>query len=109
MDELSEEDKLKVARARRSKDSCHSPSRSLRCSPTTLANLSPSTRPSLDSRRSLMASTITCLRSLSTWSATSMSSLPRQKDLPLRPHNTVNKIKAHLWSFYFLCNFQLKT
>merc|ERR1711971_1426293 len=42
--------------------SCPSPSRSLRCSPTTLASSSPLLRPSPDSRRSLLASSITCPR-----------------------------------------------
>merc|ERR1712098_43656 len=60
----------------RSKDSFHSLSRLLKCSPTTPANLFQLTRPSLDSRLSLPASTITCLRSPFTWSATLMRSLP---------------------------------
>merc|ERR1712221_30146 len=84
MDELSEEDKLKVARARKIERFLHSLSRSLRCSPTTLANLFPLTRPSLDSRLSLPASTITCPRSPSTWSATSTRSLPRPRGWQLR-------------------------
>merc|ERR1711872_380636 len=68
----------------RSKDSFHSLSRSLRCSPITLANLFPLTRPSLASRPSLPASTITCPRSPSTWSATSTRSLPRPRGWQLR-------------------------
>merc|ERR1712142_1321216 len=68
----------------RSKDSFHSLSRLLRCSPTTLANLFQLTRPSLDSRPSLPANTITCLRSPSTWSATLMRSLPRPRGWQLR-------------------------
>merc|ERR1711962_1461681 len=54
----------------RLRGSCLSPSRLLRCSPTTLASLSPLPRPSLASRISLLASTTTCPRVPSTWSAT---------------------------------------
>merc|ERR1719300_1005142 len=68
----------------RSKDSFHSLSRSLRCSPITLASLFQLTRPSPDSRPSLPASTITCPRSPSTWSATSTRSLPRPRGWQLR-------------------------
>merc|ERR1712018_1116746 len=68
----------------RSKDSFHSLSRLLRRSPTTLANLFQLTRPSLDSRPSLPANTITCPRSPSTWSATLMRSLPRPRGWQLR-------------------------
>ena len=88
MDELSEEDKLKVARARKIERFLSQPFqvthlsslllhiliiplfRSLRFSPTTLASWSPLTRQSLASRPSWPASTITFLRSPSTWSAT---------------------------------------
>ena len=102
MDELSEEDKLKVARARKIERFLSQPFqvitftiyyltysnlqfflRSLRSSPTTLANSSPSIRPSLASRLSLPASTITCPRSPSTWSETSMRSPPRPIVWPL--------------------------
>merc|ERR1719382_1469307 len=68
----------------RLRGSCPSPSRSLRCSPTTLASSSPLPRPSPDSRKSLLASSITCPRVPSTWLATLTrlwrrlrSSLPR--------------------------------
>merc|ERR1712001_328853 len=54
----------------RLKDSFLSLSRLLRSSPTTLVSLSPLTRLLLDSRRSWLASTTTCPRSPSTWSAT---------------------------------------
>merc|ERR1711899_252115 len=54
----------------RLRGSCPSPSRSLRCSPTTLASSSPLPRPSPDSRKSLLASSITCPRVPSTWLAT---------------------------------------
>merc|ERR1712113_983663 len=70
MDELSEEDKLKVARAKRSKDSFLSHSRSLRFSPATPVSSSPLQKPSPDSRKSLRANTITSLKLLSTWLAT---------------------------------------
>merc|ERR1712209_62716 len=63
----------------RSKDSFLSLSRSLKCSPTTPASLSPLTRPSLDSRRFSLASTTTCPRSPSTWSATLTRSSPRPR------------------------------
>merc|ERR1719244_708153 len=55
----------------RLRDSSPSLSRLLKSSPTTLASLSPLTRPSLASRQSWPASTIICPRSPSTWSATS--------------------------------------
>merc|ERR1712098_361445 len=57
MDELSEEDKLKVARARKIERFLSQPSRSLRSSPATLASLSPLPRLFLGSRRSWLEST----------------------------------------------------
>merc|ERR1719474_1769346 len=68
----------------RSRGSCLSPSRSLRCSPTTLASLSPLPRPSPASRTSLLASTTTCPRVPSTWLATLTRLLPRVRGLQLR-------------------------
>merc|ERR1712212_769481 len=68
----------------RLRGSCPSPSRSPRCSPTTLASLSPLLRLSLDSRKSLLASTITCLRVPSTWLATLTRLLPRERGSQLR-------------------------
>merc|ERR1712073_192399 len=68
----------------RLRGSCLSPSRSLRCSPTTLASLSPLPRPSPASRISLLASTTTCPRVPSTWSATLTRLLPRERGSQLR-------------------------
>merc|ERR1711972_326647 len=68
----------------RLRGSCLSPSRSLRCSPTTLASLSPLPRPSLASRISLLASTTTCPRVPSTWLATLTRLLPRVRGSQLR-------------------------
>merc|ERR1711936_1526803 len=68
----------------RSRGSCPSPSRSQRCSPTTLASLSPLLRPSPASRTSLLASTITCPRVPSTWLATLTRLLPRERGSQLR-------------------------
>merc|ERR1719259_412371 len=62
----------------RSRGSSHNPSRSLRSSLVTLESSSPLNRPSRASRRFLPASTITCPRSLSTWSETSQRSNRRQ-------------------------------
>merc|ERR1712223_115128 len=68
----------------RLRGSCLSPSRSLRCSPTTLASLSPLPRPSPASRISLLASTTTCPRVPSTWLATLTRLLPRVRGSQLR-------------------------
>merc|ERR1712240_287776 len=68
----------------RSRGSCLSPSRSLRCLPTTLASLSPLPRPSPASRISLLASTTTCPRVPSTWLATLTRLLPRVRGSQLR-------------------------
>merc|ERR1711972_239436 len=68
----------------RLRGSCLSPSRSLRSSPTTLASLSPLPRPSPASRISLPASTTTCPRVPSTWSATLTRLLPRVRGSQLR-------------------------
>merc|ERR1711990_1390894 len=61
----------------RLRDSSPSLSRSLRSSPTTPANLSLLTRPSLASRLSWLASTITFPRLPSTWLATLTRLPPR--------------------------------
>ena len=104
MDELSEEDKLKVARARKIERFLSQPfqvnkkssfcitrsptySRSPRCSPTTPASSCPSPRPSPGSRPSWRASTITCPRSPSTWSATSTRCPPRPSVSPPSAEN----------------------
>merc|ERR1719347_1638644 len=79
MDELSEEDKLKVARARKIERFLSQPFQVAEVLPTTPASLSPLTRPSPDSRRSSPASTTTCPRSPSTWSATLTRSSPRPR------------------------------
>merc|ERR1711862_666935 len=92
MDELSEEDKLKVARARKIERFLSQPFQSLKFSPAILANLSPSPRPSLDSRRSWLASTITCPRLLSTWSAMLTRLLPRQTVWQLKEENRLCSI-----------------
>merc|ERR1719259_536477 len=63
----------------RSRGSSHNPSRSLRSSLATLESSSPLNRPSKASRRFLPASTITCPRSLSTWSEISQRSNRRQR------------------------------
>merc|ERR1712107_274333 len=68
----------------RSRGSCLSPSRSLRCLPTTLASLSPLPRPSPASRISLLASTTPCPRVPSTWLATLTRLLPRVRGSQLR-------------------------
>merc|ERR1712190_469868 len=68
----------------RLRGSCLSPSRSLRCSPTTLASLSPLPRPSPASRISLLASTTICPRVPSIWLATLTRLLPRVRGSQLR-------------------------
>merc|ERR1711973_574709 len=68
----------------RLRGSCLSPSRSLRCSPTTLASLPQLPRPSPASRISLLASTTTCPRVPSTWLATLTRLLPRVRGSQLR-------------------------
>ena len=67
MDELSEEDKLTVARARKIQRFLSQPSKSLRYLLVTLASSSPWNRPSLVSPKFSLANTITCPRSHSTW------------------------------------------
>merc|ERR1712106_619412 len=84
MDELSEEDKLKGARARKIERFLSQPFQSLRFSPTTPVNWSPLSRLSPASPKSLQESTTTCQRLLSTWSATSVRSRSRQIDWLLR-------------------------
>merc|ERR1712223_1906000 len=69
----------------RLRGSCPSPSRLLRSSPTTLASSSPLPKPSPDSRISLLASTITCPRVLSTWLATLTRWWPRVRSSQPRP------------------------
>merc|ERR1711892_683787 len=68
----------------RSRDSSPSPSRLLRSSPATPASSSPFPRPSLDSKRSWLASSTTCQRLLSTWLATLMRLLLRPTASQLR-------------------------
>merc|ERR1711872_52813 len=61
---------LRSREQERLKDSFLSHSRSLRFSPATPVSSSPLQKPSLDSRKSLRANTITSLKLLSTWLAT---------------------------------------
>merc|ERR1712045_172673 len=97
MDELSEEDKLTVARLARSNVSFRNLSKSPRSSQVTLASSSPWNRPSLDSPKFSLANTITCLRSHSTWSETFQRSLPRLSDWLPRPTKfTAAIIAVHL-------------
>src|SRR6185437_15716660 len=84
MDELSEEDKTTVARAR-SSDSCRSRSSSPKCSPARRASLSISPTPSRDSRAWWKASTITCRRPPSTWSAPSKRRSKRARNWRPKP------------------------
>ena len=71
MDELSEEDKQVVYRARKISASCPSRSTSRRCSPARRARSSRSRTPSAASRASSPASTTRCPSRPSTWSAPS--------------------------------------
>merc|ERR1712112_482061 len=79
----------------RSKDSFLSLSRSLKCSPTTPASWFPLTRPSLDSKRFSLASTITCPRSPSTWSATLTRSSRRPRDSQLSVETNLYPLHFH--------------
>jgi F-type H+-transporting ATPase subunit beta len=71
MDELSEEDKLTVARARKIQRSCRSRSTSPKSSPASAASSCRSRTLWLRSRRLWTANTTTCPRTPSTWSAAS--------------------------------------
>ena len=71
IDELSEEDKLTVTRARKIQRSSHSRSSSPSSSPANPASTSRSRRRSRASRRSSRASTTSCRSRRSTWSARS--------------------------------------
>merc|ERR1712158_276821 len=103
MDELSEEDKLTVARARKIQRFLSQPSRSPRCSLATPASWSPWNRPLKDSKRSSQANMTTCRRSLSTWSETSQKSDRRQRDWRLRL--PTNFFCVYFFIFVFLlCN-----
>merc|ERR1712179_687741 len=83
---------LRSPEPERLRGSCLSLSRSLRSSPAIPASSSPSPRPSPDSRRSWPASTITCPRLLSTWSAMLTKLLPRQTVWQLREENRLRSI-----------------
>merc|ERR1712179_352497 len=83
---------LRSPEPERLRGSCLSLSRSLRSSPVIPASSSPSPRPSLDSRRSWPASTTTCPRLLSTWSAVLTKLLPRQTVWQLREENRLCSI-----------------
>merc|ERR1711909_55354 len=87
MDELSEEDKLKVAEPERLRGSCLSLSRLLRSSLTTPASLSLSQKPSVGSRISWLASTTTFQRLHFTWWEMLRKLLPRLTDWQLREEN----------------------
>merc|ERR1712211_44385 len=84
MDELSEEDKIKVARARKVERFLSQPFQVAEVFTNNLASSSPLQRPSLDSRKSLVASTITCPRVPSTWLATLTRSWQRLRSCLLK-------------------------
>ena len=87
MDELSEEDKLTVARARRSSVSSHSHSLSPRCSQVHLASWSGWKTPSRALPASLMVITTTCQRQHSIWSVRLTKRSKRVKNWFRRPLN----------------------
>jgi F-type H+-transporting ATPase subunit beta len=89
MDELSEEDKLAVSRARKIERFLSSRSSSPKCSPARPANWSTSPTPSRASRAWSTASTITCPRLRSTWSARSTKRSRRARSSRPRRHNSV--------------------
>merc|ERR1712096_401740 len=84
MGELSEDDKVKVARPGRSKGSCRSPSRWPRSSLEKKESSCPWSRPFKDLRKSWPVNTITCRKLPSTWSDTSRKWLSRRRNLPLK-------------------------
>merc|ERR1711862_81526 len=83
MDELSEEDRLKVARARKIERFLSQPFQVAEVFTNNPGKLVPLIRLSLGSRTSSLESTIIFPRSPSTWSATSMRSLLRPTASPL--------------------------
>merc|ERR1711909_48029 len=87
MDELSEEDKLKVPEPGRLRDFSPSLSKLLRSSLTTPASLSLSQKPSVGSRISWLASTTTFQRLHFTWWEMLRKLLPRLTDWQLREEN----------------------
>merc|ERR1711971_1211003 len=75
MDELSEEDKLTVARARKIQKFLSQPFQVAEVFTGHAVNWSPWNRPFLDSQKSFLENTITYLRSPFTWLETSQRSL----------------------------------
>src|SRR6266516_691362 len=86
MDELSEDDKLTVARARTS-GFCHSPSMSPKCSPARPACSSNSPIPSAGSRACAKENTTTCRRRRSTWSVPSSRPWRRARSSRRKPRD----------------------
>merc|ERR1712107_772685 len=82
MDELSEEDKLKVARARKIERFLSQPFQVAEAFTNNPGKLVPIDQTIAGFRTSWLASTITCPRSPSTWSETSMRSPPRLSASP---------------------------